>query len=54
MSKLKGLMISSISLKQFYRSDLFDVSFWQQAQQMIAAGELPHIYPYARSCRLKR
>jgi len=54
MSKLKGLMISSISLKQFYRSDLFDVSFWQQAQQMIAAGELPHIYPYARSCRLNR
>jgi hypothetical protein len=30
------------------------VSFWQQAQQMIQAGELPHIYPYARDCRLKR
>jgi isocitrate dehydrogenase kinase/phosphatase len=37
-----------------HHSDLFDVSFWQQAQQMIAAGELPHIYPYARSCRLNR
>jgi hypothetical protein len=30
------------------------VSFWQQAQQMIQAGELPHIFPYARDCRLKR
>lgn len=37
-----------------HHSNLFDVSFWQQAQQMIAAGELPHIYPYARSCRLIR
>ena len=37
-----------------HHNDLFEVSFWQQAQQMIQAGELPHIYPYARDCRLKR
>ena len=37
-----------------HHSDLFDVGFWQQAQEMITAGELPHIYPYARSCRLNR
>jgi isocitrate dehydrogenase kinase/phosphatase len=37
-----------------HHNDLFKVSFWQQAQQMIQAGELPHIYPYARNCRLKR
>jgi isocitrate dehydrogenase kinase/phosphatase len=37
-----------------HHKDLFDVSFWQQAQQMIQARELPHIYPYARNCRLKR
>jgi isocitrate dehydrogenase kinase/phosphatase len=37
-----------------HHNDLFEVSFWQQAQQMIQAGELPHIYPYARNCRLKR
>jgi len=37
-----------------HHNDLFEVSFWQQAQQMIQAGKLPHIYPYARNCRLKR
>jgi len=37
-----------------HHNDLFEVNFWQQAQQMIQAGELPHIYPYARDCRLKR
>ena len=37
-----------------HHNDLFEVSFWQQAQQMIQAGELPHIYPYARNCRLQR
>ena len=37
-----------------HHNDLFEVSFWQQAQQVIQAGELPHIYPYARDCRLKR
>lgn len=37
-----------------HHNDLFDVGFWQQAQQMIRAGELPHIYPYARDCRLER
>jgi len=37
-----------------HHSDLFEVSFWQQAQQMIQAGKPPHIYPYARNCRIKR
>ena len=37
-----------------HHHDLFEVSFWQRAQQMIQAGELPHIYPYARECRLTR
>ena len=37
-----------------HHNDLFEVSFWQKAQQMIQAGKLPHIYPYARNCRLKR
>ena len=37
-----------------HHSDLFDAGFWQQAQQLITAGELPHIYPYARNCRLIR
>jgi len=37
-----------------HHNDLFEVGFWQQAQQMIQAGELPHIYPYASNCRLKR
>jgi isocitrate dehydrogenase kinase/phosphatase len=37
-----------------HHNDLFEVSFWQQAQQMIQAGKLPHIYPYACNCRLKR
>ena len=37
-----------------HHNDLFDVDFWKQAQQMIQAGELPHIYPYAQDCRLKR
>jgi hypothetical protein len=40
--------------KAYIISDLFNVSFWQQAQQMIATGELPHIYPDTRSCRLNR
>ncbi len=37
-----------------HHGDLFEINFWQQAQQMIRAGELPHIYPYTQSCRLKR
>ena len=37
-----------------HHNDLFKVRFWQQAQQMIQAGKLPHIYPYARNCRIKR
>jgi isocitrate dehydrogenase kinase/phosphatase len=35
-------------------ADLFEVNFWQQSQDMIRAGELPHIYPYASRCRIKR
>jgi isocitrate dehydrogenase kinase/phosphatase len=37
-----------------HHKDLFDVTCWQQAQQMIRAGELPHIFPYSRNCRLKQ
>jgi isocitrate dehydrogenase kinase/phosphatase len=37
-----------------HHNDLCEVSFWQQAQQMIQAGELAHIYPYAHNCRLER
>ncbi len=35
-----------------YHADLFGTDFWQQAQQAIQAGNLPHIYPYADSCRI--
>jgi len=35
-------------------ADLYEVDFWLRAQQAIRAGELPHIYPYADSCRIKR
>ncbi len=37
-----------------HHGDLFEVDFWHQAQQMIRAGELPHIFPYSHNCRLKR
>jgi isocitrate dehydrogenase kinase/phosphatase len=37
-----------------HHADLFEVDFWRQAQQAIQAGNLPHIYPYARSCRIER
>ncbi len=37
-----------------HHADLFEVDFWLQAQQAIQAGNLPHIYPYARSCRIER
>jgi isocitrate dehydrogenase kinase/phosphatase len=34
-----------------HHADIFDVAFWRRAQQAIIAGELPHIFPYERSCR---
>ena len=37
-----------------HHADLFEVHFWQQCQDMIHAGELPHIFPYAARCRIKR
>lgn len=37
-----------------HHADLFGVDFWLQAQQAIRAGDLPHIYPYAGSCRITR
>ena len=37
-----------------YHADLFEVEFWQRTQQAVKAGEFPHIFPYADSCRLKR
>ena len=37
-----------------HHSDLFTVDFWQRTQETIQAGELPHIFPYADRCRLKR
>lgn len=42
--------------KQFlkHHADLFDVVFWQQTQDNIRAGELPHIFPYSDHCRIKR
>ncbi len=45
------------SLKEVFlkhHADLFDVDFWQKTQDKIRAGELPHIYPYSHSCRIKR
>jgi isocitrate dehydrogenase kinase/phosphatase len=37
-----------------HHADLFEVDFWQQCQDMIRAGELPHIFPYASRCRINR
>jgi isocitrate dehydrogenase kinase/phosphatase len=37
-----------------HHADLFEVDFWRRAQQAIQAGNLPHIFPYARSCRIER
>lgn len=37
-----------------HHEDLFEVNFWQRAQLAIQAGKLPHIYPYARSRKVKR
>ena len=35
-----------------YHHDLFDYKYWQQAQARLKAGDLAHIFPYARSQRL--
>ena len=37
-----------------HHSDLLEVDFWQKAQAAIRTGELPHIFPYSQSRRLKR
>ncbi|MBT8372282.1 MAG: bifunctional isocitrate dehydrogenase kinase/phosphatase [Deltaproteobacteria bacterium] len=37
-----------------HHADLFEIDFWQRAQEAIQAGELPHIFPYSESCRFKR
>lgn len=52
--KFLGLRASLRNVFYDYHGELFEVRFWQRAQQMIQAGELPHIYPYARNCRLKK
>jgi isocitrate dehydrogenase kinase/phosphatase len=36
-----------------HHGDLFEVNFWQQAQTRLRAGEVIHIFPYARDKRLK-
>ena len=55
--ELQYFMELSGSLKKVFlkhHADLFDVDFWQQTQDKISAGELPQIYPYSNSCRIKR
>jgi isocitrate dehydrogenase kinase/phosphatase len=37
-----------------HHADLFDVDFWQQTQDKVLAGELPHIFPYSNRCKIKR
>jgi isocitrate dehydrogenase kinase/phosphatase len=37
-----------------HHADLLEVDFWLNAQHAIQAGEFPHIFPYAESCRIKR
>jgi isocitrate dehydrogenase kinase/phosphatase len=37
-----------------YHAELFEVDFWCRAQEAIQSGEMPHIFPYSDSCRLKR
>lgn len=48
--------LSGPLLEQFLENhaDLFDVDFWQQTQDKIRAGELPHIFPYSSRCRIQR
>lgn len=55
--ELQYFMELSGSLKKVFlnhHADLFGVDFWQQTQDKIRAGELPHIYPYPNSCRINR
>jgi len=55
--ELQNFIGLSGSLKtEFFKhhSDLFDVDFWQQTQDKIRAGELPHIFPYSNHCKIKR
>ena len=54
---LQNFIELSGSLKKEFlkhHSDLFQVEFWQQTQDKIRAGELPHIFPYSDHCRIKR
>ena len=37
-----------------HHADLFDVDFWQQTQDKVLAGELPHIFPYSNRCKIMR
>jgi isocitrate dehydrogenase kinase/phosphatase len=48
--------LSGFLRKEFfkYHSDLFGVDFWQHTQDKIRAGELQHIFPYSKRCRIKR
>jgi isocitrate dehydrogenase kinase/phosphatase len=55
--ELKYFMELSGSLREEFlqhHADLFDVDFWHQTQDKIRAGELPHIFPYSKHCRIKR
>jgi len=55
--ELKRFIEFSGSLREVFlehHADLFEVDFWQQTQDMIRAGELPHIFPYANRCRINR
>ena len=55
--ELQYFMELSGSLKKVFlnhHADLFGIDFWQQTQDKIRAGELPHIYPYSKSCRINR
>ena len=55
--ELKSFIALSGSLREVFlehHADLFDVDFWQQTQDKIRAGELPHIFPYSNRCRINR
>ena len=55
--ELQYFMELSGSLKKVFlehHADLFGVDFWQQTQDKIRIGELPHIFPYSKHCRIKR
>jgi isocitrate dehydrogenase kinase/phosphatase len=55
--ELQNFIELSGSLREAFlqhHSDLFEVEFWQQTQDKIRAGKLPHIFPYSEHCRIKR